>query len=79
MDTKEKIQIAGLIVILIAVAALIYTTIVIIKRSEEIKMDPVEYAIEHTDIEMCTCVNLNGDRLSYPIKDREQFRDLVLP
>ena len=66
MNRSEKIQIAFLILIAIAISFLIIAIIVIIKNIEEIKSDPFELGIKKTDIESCSCFHEDGYYISYP-------------
>lgn len=75
---KESIQIVFNILLALAIGALIFTAITIIKKAEEIKMDPIEYAIKNSDIESCTCFNGQGQVHTYGyqniiIKQEDRF------
>ncbi len=63
---KEIIQIAFTIVLAITVGVLLFTVIVVIKNIEEIKSDPVNYAIENTPLESCSCFDGEGNYHNYP-------------
>ncbi len=55
METKDKIQIAALILITIFIMALIIAIVVLAKNADEIRSDPVQYAIDHDFYDSCSC------------------------
>ena len=57
METKDKIQIAVLIIISVLIIVLIMAVVVLAKNAEEIKSDPVEYAINNGFYDSCSCTN----------------------
>ena len=68
---KEIIQIVFNILLALAIGALIFTTITIVKNAEEIKTDPIDYAIRNSNIESCVCFNSEGQTHNYGISDSE--------
>ena len=71
---KEIIQIVFNILLAITIAALIFTTITLIKKSEEIKNDPIDYAIKNSNIESCICFNDEGQSHNYGLNKEETFQ-----
>ncbi len=57
METKDKIQIAALILIAILIVVLIMAVVVLAKNANEIKSDPVQYAIDNGFYDSCSCSN----------------------
>ncbi len=57
METKDKIQIAALVVISILIIVLIMAIVVLVKNVDEIKNDPVRYAIDNDFYNSCSCSN----------------------
>ena len=57
METKDKIQIAGLVIISVLIIVLIMTVVVLVKNVDEIKKDPVQYAIDNDFYDSCSCSN----------------------
>lgn len=55
METKDKIQIASLILIAIFIVALIVAIVVLVKNADEIRSDPVQYAIDNDFYNSCSC------------------------
>ncbi len=62
---KEIIQIVFTVLLALAIGALIFTTITIVKKSELITTDPINYAIENSNIESCLCINDIGLTKTY--------------
>ncbi len=69
MKRQEKIQINFLVLIGIMIFTLIVAIMTLVKNIDELKLDPVEYAIKHTELNQCTCFDSIGALVSYP---REQ-------
>lgn len=59
MDRKEKIQIAFLIIMLMAVFGLIYAGAKIVTYHEML-INPLGYSLDHFNISSCTCYNSEG-------------------
>ena len=57
METRDKIQIAALILIAVLIVVLIMAVVVLAKNTEEIRSDPVQYAIENEFYDSCSCIN----------------------
>ena len=57
METKDKIQIAVLVLISVLIVVLIMAIVVLAKNAEEIRSDPVEYAIQNGFYDSCSCTN----------------------
>ncbi len=55
METKDKIQIAALVLIAIFILVLIITLVIFVKNVDEIKSDPVHYAIGKDFYDSCSC------------------------
>ena len=55
MKTKDKIQIALLIIIAIFIVVLIIAIVVLVKNVDEIKSNPVKYAIDNGFYDSCSC------------------------
>lgn len=60
MTREEKIQIAAIITTIIVVFVIIVAIIVLVRYAEEIKSNPIDYAIKNTDIVSCVCSNDAG-------------------
>ncbi len=60
MDTKEKIHIAMVVGIWMAVIALILAIVVISKNIEEIKTDPIVIGMEKHNFVHCSCQDTTG-------------------
>ncbi len=71
---KEIIQIVFNILLAITIAALIFSIITLIKKSEEIKSDPIDYAIKNSNIESCMCFNDQGQSRAYGSNKEETFQ-----
>lgn len=73
MNRKEKIQITFLIIMLMAVAALIFCGIKIVKYHDMLT-NPLGYSLDYFDISSCTCYRSDGqsfivDSISLPKGD----------
>ncbi len=55
METKDKIQIASLLLISIFIVVLIVAIVVLVKNADEIKSNPVQYAIDKDFYDSCSC------------------------
>ena len=55
METKDKIQIASLLLISIFIIVLIVAIVVLVKNADEIKNNPVQYAIDKDFYDSCLC------------------------
>ena len=62
---QEKIQLAMVIGIYLAIALLLVAIIVIVKNVKEIKSDPISYGIEKKGFVICSCYNMNGISYDY--------------
>lgn len=72
MTKNEKIQIAYLVLISILIITLIVAIFVFVKNAELVKSEPVQYAIDNTDLDWCTCMDENkGVVVNYPRKENE--------
>ncbi len=60
MTRQEKIQIGIIITTFVVICVMIIAIITLVKYAEEIRNNPVDYAIEHTNIKSCTCYNGEG-------------------
>ena len=69
---KEWIQIIFNILLAITIATLIFTTITLIKNAEEIRNDPIDYAIKHSNINSCTCYNNQGQIKNYGLEEASE-------
>ena len=56
METKDKIQIAALVIISVLIVVLIMTVVVFAKNVDEIKSNPVQYSIDKDFYSSCSCV-----------------------
>ncbi len=65
METREKIQIAGLVLIAILIVVLIVAISVLVQNIDEIKSDPVKYAIDNDFYDSCSCSNEDIGQVSY--------------
>ena len=70
---KEIIQIIFTILLAVAIAVLLFTIITLIKKAEEIKTDPIDYAIKNSNIESCFCINSEGQSKSYGVSEGENL------
>ncbi len=55
MRKSEIKQFIFLILLAVAVGALLFTCIILVKNAKEIKSDPVEYAVSNDFYDSCTC------------------------
>lgn len=62
---RERIQLAMMIGIYIAIALMIFAIIVLAKNVKEIKSDPIVYGIEAHGFEVCSCYDRNGNSYDY--------------
>jgi len=69
---RNQIILLGLIGVLIFLLTI--AIVVLVTNVDEIKSDPVEYAIAHTPIDSCVCF-IGDEALDYP---RGQNRKLVI-
>ncbi len=53
---SDKIQIAILILTIIAVCCFIVAIIVLVNNIDEIKQNPIDYGIDKYELDSCTCV-----------------------
>ena len=65
METKDKIQIASLILIAILIVVLIMAVVVLSKNANEIKSDPVQYAIDNDFYDSCSCSNKDIRQITF--------------
>lgn len=64
---SEKIQVALLILIGVFICALIVAIVVFVDNAEEVRSEPVQYAIDNTDLDWCTCMDEDkGIVVDYP-------------
>ena len=62
-DTKiknglgEKLQVAILILLIVAICSFIIAIIVLVKNVDEIKQNPIDYGIDKYGFDSCTCFN----------------------
>ncbi len=59
MERQEKLQITILILIAIFIVVLIATLVILVKNVDEIKSDPVQYAVDNGLYDSCSCINEN--------------------
>ena len=52
---SEKMQVAILIVTVLAICLFIIAIIVLVKNVDEIKQNPIDYGIDKYGFDMCTC------------------------
>ncbi len=55
MNRQEKIQIALIVTTLIVICVMIIAIITLVKYADEIRNNPIDYAIKHTEIKSCIC------------------------
>lgn len=60
---REKIQLAMVIGLYIAMALLLVVLVVLVKNVKEIKTDPISYGIDQKGFSICSCYDDKG--LSY--------------
>ena len=56
---SEKMQVAILILIVLAICLFIIAIIVLVKNVDEIKQNPIDYGIDEYECDSCTC--FSGD------------------
>lgn len=61
MENKVKKEIAILVLILVLIIVLIVAIMAIVKNADEIRMSPIDYALNKTSLESCTCVDDLGN------------------
>ena len=54
---QEKIQITMMILTVIVICLMIFVIVTLIKNAEEIRQNPIDYAINNGNIERCVCYN----------------------
>ncbi len=57
---QEKIQIGIIVTTLIVIVVMIVAIMTLIKYAEEIRNNPIDYAIKHTTIKSCSCYDEQG-------------------
>jgi len=62
---RDRIQIAIMIGIYLAIVLLLVAIIVLVKNIQEIKSDPIPYGIEKKDFAVCTCYDMKGNSYDY--------------
>jgi len=62
---KERIQLAMMIGIYLAIIIMIIAIIVLIKNIEEIKTDPIVYGLEKKGYEICSCYDMKGNSYDF--------------
>ena len=70
--SEERIRIAMVIGIYLAIILLLVTVVVLVKNVKEIKTDPIAYGIEKKGFEVCTCYAKGG--LSYDYDENGVIR-----
>jgi len=73
MTRQEKIQIASLVLTVVVIFFLVIAIVMIVKYSEEIKSNPIEYAIDNSEIVSCVCYNDLGQSASYGEEQKTFF------
>lgn len=78
MTRREKIHIGFLILLAVFIGTLFFAVVSLVKYAEEIRSDPVQYAISKGLLDSCICfkegkgiVNY-GDSLSFSIEEEKQ-------
>ncbi len=62
---QERIQLAMIIGIYLAIAILLVAIIVMVKNINEIKTDPIPYGIEKKNLLVCSCYDKQGQSVDY--------------
>jgi len=62
---RERIQLATMIGVYLAIILLLVAIIVLVKNVQEIKTDPIMYGMEKNDFVICSCYHMNGDSYDY--------------
>lgn len=62
---REKIQLAMVIGIYLAIILLIIVTIVLVKNIKEIQTDPISYGVDKKGFAICTCYDYEGRSFDY--------------
>lgn len=57
---QEVIQITMIIVTIVVICLMIFAIVTLIRNAEEIRQNPVDYAVKNSNIEYCTCYNEEG-------------------
>ncbi len=52
---QEKIQIGIIVTTLLVICVMIVAIVTLVKYAEEIRNNPIDYAIKNTEITSCTC------------------------
>ena len=65
METKDKIQIASLILIAVLIVVLTMAIVVLAKKAEEIRSNPVQYAIDNDFYNSCYCFGIQGKAVNF--------------
>lgn len=73
---SEKLQIAILVLTVIAICAFIIAIIVLVKNVDEIKKNPIVYGIDKYGFDSCTCFDsLNNYEDFYSTKKMEVIQN----
>ena len=75
-ETKDKIQIAALIIIAVLIVALIMAVVVLAKNAEVISKDPVQFAVDNGIYASCTCQSAVGTTVFE--KDMVTIEEMVI-
>lgn len=62
---RTIIHVVFLVLLAIAIFAIIFAVVTLLKNIEEIKIDPINYAINKTSLESCTCVDQSGQTVFF--------------
>ena len=62
---QERIQIAMMIGIYLAIIFLLVAIILIWKNIEEIKTDPIVYGLEKQGYTLCSCYDVQGNKFNF--------------
>lgn len=62
---RERIQLAMMIGMYLAIILLLIAIIVIVKNVKELKSDPIVYGIEQKGFAVCSCYDMKGNSYDY--------------
>ena len=57
---RSKLHLAFLILLAVALFSILFAIVTLLKNIEVIKTDPINYAINKTSLESCSCIDESG-------------------
>ena len=66
MTRREKIQLTMVACMVLCIILFVFTIVVLVNNIDAIKNNPIEYAIEKSNLNSCTCSIEGGGYVVYP-------------